>query len=290
MLTVAHDNYPLETSWTLKDENGALIASQSEESFDVQGGTAARTVYLADGSYTFAISDSYGDGICCQYGNGNYQIAVNGETVKNGDGQFASSASEPFTVVSSTGGGGGSGGGAIEYRVDVQYDNYPLETRWLLQKRSDGTRLVEYGFDEIEEEGASLSESVNLVAGQEYILKLRDSYGDGFCCQYGAGSIAVYARAGGIDYELASSDGQFGRRENIRFLVPADIRSAAVIGNTQEAECSDSDDEEFHVDDKVGNRTCEWLSLNLDRFDYLCEFVDVAAVCPQTCDACFMLP
>jgi hypothetical protein len=26
--------------------------------------------------------------------------------------------------------------------------------------------------------------------------------------------------------------------------------------------------------------------MNLDRFDYMCEFVDVASICPKTCSSC----
>jgi hypothetical protein len=34
---------------------------------------------------------------------------------------------------------------------------------------------------------------------------------------------------------------------------------------------SSDEDQQFHVDDKVGNkRMREWLSMNMDRFDYMC--------------------
>jgi hypothetical protein len=26
--------------------------------------------------------------------------------------------------------------------------------------------------------------------------------------------------------------------------------------------------------------------MNMDRFDYMCEFVDVASICPKTCSSC----
>ena len=40
------------------------------------------------------------------------------------------------------------------------------------------------------------------------------------------------------------------------------------------------------LDTFIGRRTCAWLSINLARFAYACEFVDVAALCPQTCGSC----
>jgi hypothetical protein len=31
------------------------------------------------------------------------------------------------------------------------------------------------------------------------------------------------------------------------------------------------------ADDKVGNKGCEWLSMNMDRFDYMCVDVPLSA-------------
>merc|ERR1712119_196122 len=43
------------------------------------------------------ITDGYGDGICCSYGNGGYKITVDGTEVVNG-GDFGNSETETFTV------------------------------------------------------------------------------------------------------------------------------------------------------------------------------------------------
>jgi hypothetical protein len=68
------------------------------------------------------------------------------------------------------------------------------------------------------------------------------------------------------------------------FTVPLSYARGAKTGTKV---CIDSDeDQQFHVDDKVGNKGCEWLSMNMDRFDYMCEFVDVASICPETCNSC----
>jgi lysophospholipase L1-like esterase len=226
VITVTHDDYPLETGWTLADDsNGAVVASQVEESFGRVGGTSVETVYLAEGSYTFEMTDSYGDGICCQHGAGEFEITVNGNgnTVATG-GQFTDVDTKAFVVGgTSTPGSGDSGSGSdsvVEYRVDVTYDDYPWETRWLLKQVSTGTILVDYNFDEVNTEGFSLSVSVDLIPGEQYRLVVRDSFGDGFCCDYGEGSIAVYATVNGVTEVLASSDGSFGARENKSFTVP----------------------------------------------------------------------
>mmetsp|Transcript_38662 Transcript_38662/g.42786 ORF Transcript_38662/g.42786 Transcript_38662/m.42786 type:complete len:1176 (-) Transcript_38662:157-3684(-) len=49
--------------------------------------------------------------------------------------------------------------------------------------------------------------------------------------------------------------------------------------------CSDVS-ETFSVNDVVGDRDCEWLAKNSQRFDYLCKFFNVAMNCPVTCNFC----
>lgn len=95
-LTITFDNYPEETSWTLKDAGGTTVASKSYSSSNPDGSTVRETINaLASGSYTFAISDSFGDGICCQYGNGAYTLSSSAGTIASG-GQFTSSDATEF--------------------------------------------------------------------------------------------------------------------------------------------------------------------------------------------------
>lgn len=98
--TLNTDNYGSETSWTLQDGAGNTIESGS--------GYANNTTYtfnwnLADDDYTFTINDSYGDGICCGYGNGSYSIDSGSDNIVSG-GAFGSSETTNFCV--DNGGGG----------------------------------------------------------------------------------------------------------------------------------------------------------------------------------------
>ena len=104
-VTILTDNYPGETAWTLADASGATVASGGN--YSTNNTTYSEEVCLPDGCYTFTITDSYGDGICCAYGNGAYTINVNGTDEVTG-GQFGDSATEQ--VCAQTGGGDGGGG------------------------------------------------------------------------------------------------------------------------------------------------------------------------------------
>ena len=53
---------------------------------------------LADGCYTFTIYDSYGDGICCGFGIGNYEILSPLGDIMGLGGEFADDESVPFCL------------------------------------------------------------------------------------------------------------------------------------------------------------------------------------------------
>ncbi len=92
-LTILTDNYPGETTWTLKDASGATLYSGGP--YSSQGQTITEIFCLVDGCYDFTINDSYGDGICCGYGQGSYDVSIAGQSVASG-GQFNSTETVNF--------------------------------------------------------------------------------------------------------------------------------------------------------------------------------------------------
>lgn len=94
-LNLTTDNYGSETSWTLTDEAGTTIDQGSSYS---NGQTITKNWNLAEGKYTFTIYDSYGDGICCSYGNGSYSLTDGCSTTLKSGGNFGSSEATTFCV------------------------------------------------------------------------------------------------------------------------------------------------------------------------------------------------
>ncbi|GAA74059.1 MAG: endonuclease [Colwellia sp.] len=94
------DNYGSETSWAINNNQGNTVASGSGYASNTQYNEA---LCLADGAYTFTINDSYGDGICCSFGSGNYALTSGGSTLASGA-SFSNVESTSFSL------GGGSGG------------------------------------------------------------------------------------------------------------------------------------------------------------------------------------
>jgi len=92
-VNIKTDNYPVETSWTIQEECGAgLIASGSGYSSNTD---ISESLCLPNSEYTFTITDSYGDGICCGYGQGSFSLVVDGSVAKSG-GEFTTSDEYTF--------------------------------------------------------------------------------------------------------------------------------------------------------------------------------------------------
>jgi hypothetical protein len=84
---ITPDNYPTETTWQIKDAAGNIAASGTSQS---------QTVCLSNAfCYTFTIFDTYGDGICCSFGQGSYAVIVDSDTIITG-GNFGYSESVNF--------------------------------------------------------------------------------------------------------------------------------------------------------------------------------------------------
>jgi hypothetical protein len=94
-VNISTDYYASETSWAIKSSTGATVAQGGGNWADMTTGQAGFTVQAPQlvtlnpsQCYTFEITDSYGDGICCAYGDGAYSLVdANGTTIASG-GEF----------------------------------------------------------------------------------------------------------------------------------------------------------------------------------------------------------
>ena len=102
-MTILFDNYPEETSWEITDASNVVVASGGTYGSQVDGSTLVIPACLFDGCYTLTFSDSYGDGICCSYGNGNYSLTntSSGVVLAQG-GDFAFTDVTSFCIGSGT--------------------------------------------------------------------------------------------------------------------------------------------------------------------------------------------
>ncbi|MEM5563461.1 immunoglobulin-like domain-containing protein [Psychroserpens sp. AS72] len=103
-LSITFDNYPEETAWSVIDASGTTVASGGTYASQADGSTLNINVGCLDtGCYDFIITDVYGDGICCSYGNGSYTLtnSDSGITLASGA-QFTSSETTNFCLGTSS--------------------------------------------------------------------------------------------------------------------------------------------------------------------------------------------
>ncbi|MEM1321015.1 MAG: hypothetical protein AAGG75_12250 [Bacteroidota bacterium] len=95
------DDFPEETSWTLKDSLGNLVASGGPyRRFQDRGVFVDVSYYLPLGPYSFEIVDGFFNGICCTYGPGYYEILVDNQSIIGGpgNGSFGVGKTEQFNT------------------------------------------------------------------------------------------------------------------------------------------------------------------------------------------------
>ena len=95
---VIQDEYGSETTWEITNSGGTVIASGGPYTDDNDQQLESTTVCLElDQCYDFTINDSYGDGICCEYGSGSYNVDYNGVSQASG-GEFTDSETTNFCL------------------------------------------------------------------------------------------------------------------------------------------------------------------------------------------------
>jgi len=97
---ITFDDYSEETSWEIV-QNGNVLAS-SNGLYPAGGTSVSESVCLAPGCYDFVISDDYGDGLCCAYGNGSYEVSNAAGTSLAAGGNFTDSETTNFCVSGSS--------------------------------------------------------------------------------------------------------------------------------------------------------------------------------------------
>ena len=94
-LVLTLDDYGSETTWEVR-RLGNVVYSGGPYEDDLGGTEVVVDLCLEDGCYILEISDSWGDGMCCEYGNGGWELLDPAGAVVASGGQFTDSETEQF--------------------------------------------------------------------------------------------------------------------------------------------------------------------------------------------------
>jgi hypothetical protein len=97
-LVIKPDDYGADISWKIKDSQGKVMASGGGYP-DSNKSIITESICLTQGCYRLIMSDSYGDGICCDYGKGWYELRdAAGKVLLDSDGYYGYSETQSFCL------------------------------------------------------------------------------------------------------------------------------------------------------------------------------------------------
>ena len=109
------DLFGSETSWEIRDASNTLMASGADFKNKLAGQKYVTNICLPEGCYDLIVKDSDGDGICCEYGQGSFQVVDASGSVLTSGAQFTSQITKNFCVnAPSDGGDDNNDGGGDE--------------------------------------------------------------------------------------------------------------------------------------------------------------------------------
>lgn len=98
MLSFTFDNYPEETSFAITNASGTTISSGGPYTDQADGVTLNLEGCFDAGCYELTVNDDYGDGICCNYGNGSYSLSTSDGTILVSGARFGASETTSFCL------------------------------------------------------------------------------------------------------------------------------------------------------------------------------------------------
>lgn len=213
-VSLVTDKYGEETSWSLRENNGLVLASGSELLGNKRYGN--NLCIPKNTCFTFTINDSYRDGVCCEYGQGSFSITVDGLEVKSGS-DFGGSSTynscgnnvgDDDDYADDTPLPGKCGDGESEFTLSLELGGSPQGTSWAINKMPWFTVVAEAdGYSGIS--GDVVAESICLESDKCYRFRIEDS---GFNGMEGSYSVTY-------DNEVVREKGTFswGSGENTWF-------------------------------------------------------------------------
>lgn len=97
-LVIKPDDFGADISWKIRDSQGKVVAKGGGYP-DFDRKQISESICLPSGCYKLTMYDSYGDGICCDYGKGWYELRdANGRVILDSDGYYGYRETQSFCI------------------------------------------------------------------------------------------------------------------------------------------------------------------------------------------------
>jgi len=251
-IEIQMDNYPQDVGFKVNGLDGSGLSldpvfRRPAGSYTTPGALIVESLQLREGAlYLFTIFDVANDGLCCQYGDGGYQLTLGSATEIVSESSSSFGAGREYIFIAST---KNSSTPMLAPTIKdspyltivLTFDKYPSESGWILQRAITGTSssrattslLVAYRPPESYSNDQAFQTVTEIIpidaidAG--YFLYVTDSFGDGMCCSVGKGGYKLYLGDISNGTILASGDASDSGYERNSFSVSGFGSAAGVI-------------------------------------------------------------
>lgn len=127
-IKVTLDDFGSETDFAIEDASGNIVKSWGPFADGQNGKVITKNIDLPRGVYTFVIFDAYADGICCDYGDGQWTILVDGSQIASSDGIFGAWEEFDFGI------GGARLSGPASRKDPKNFNKAPKKKKFALQQ------------------------------------------------------------------------------------------------------------------------------------------------------------
>ena len=176
-ITLKTDAYPSENRWEVRDKDNDVYKSGNSLQPNTEHILMNECVPKNE-ICTFNIFDTFGDGLCCQFGQGSYTVEKNGRVVGQGA-QFANEASVYFCDGTAPAPAPACPNNEVTFTLELTTDKFPGETTWVVYDEDSGT--VEASGGPYTERETLHTETV-CIPRDTCLFKIMDSQNDGICC------------------------------------------------------------------------------------------------------------
>ncbi len=190
-LAITLDNYGSEVTWDVKDADGNIVAQGGPYADGANGTVIRENICVDRGCYTLTMKDAYGDGLCCAYGSGKYELTdKTGRMLASGN-QYGTQDATDFCLTEGPDPNDCDG----EYvTMALTLDNFGSETRWEMKSES-GDVLYSGGPYQNKTGGRVIRDTFCLPKGCNMFV-VYDEHGDGLCCEFGNGAVQLVSNEG----------------------------------------------------------------------------------------------